>query len=151
MILLDKILNHIYLPVAVVSVAIFLITNGLSAWLGSVYLFLGLLFGWFLISVYLGLVKSPQVSLLFYTAVFQASFLLFSFWLVISNESLVASGLVLGANLFFTKGLVFDYQKRRTLLKKKLFNNLDISDRLLLGYVAGFIFLVALLTVFVIS
>jgi len=150
MILLDKILNHIYLPVAVVVVVIFLVTNGLSAWLGSVYLFLGLLFGWFLISVYLGLVKSPQASLLFYSAVFQVSFLLFSFWLVISNESLVASGLVLGVNTFFIKELVFDYQKRRTLLKKKLFNNLDISDRLLLGYVAGFIFLVALLAIFVI-
>jgi hypothetical protein len=148
--LLNKLFNNLYLPAAAVLVAIFLVTNGLSVWLGAIYLFLGFLFGWFLISVYLGLVKNPQVSFLFYSAIFQASFLLFSFWLVISNESLVASGLVLGANLFFTKGLVFDYQKRRTLLKKKLFNNLDISDRLLLGYVAGFIFLVALLAIFVI-
>jgi len=56
----------------------------------------------------------------------------------------------LGANIFFIRELVFDYQKRRTLLKKKLFNNLEISDRLLLTYVIGFVLLVAFLTTLVI-
>ncbi len=149
--LLNKLFNNLYLPAAAVLVAIFLISNGLSAWLGAIYLLLGFLFGWFLISAYLNLAKVPQLSLIFYSAIFQATFLLFSFWLATSNESLVASGLVLGANTFFVKELIFDYQKRRALLKKKLFNNLDISDRLLLGYVAGFIFLVALVAIFVIS
>jgi hypothetical protein len=150
MILFEKILSHLYFPVAVVAVAIFLTTNGLSAWLGAVYLLLGLFFGWFLISVYLNLAKTSQASLILFSAFFQASFLLFSFWLVISNEALVASGIVLGVNLFFIKGLIFDYQKRRTILKKKLFNNIEISDRPLLGYLVSFILLVALLIALVI-
>ncbi len=144
------VLNYLYLPGALLAVVAFLAINGLAAWLGAVYLLLGLLFGWFLISVYLSLIKTPQASLILFSALFQLSFLLFSFWLVVSNETLIASGIVLGVNLFFIKELVFDYQKRRTILKKKLFNNVEISDRLLLGYLVGFIFLVALLTALVI-
>lgn len=146
----SRLLNHLYIPVTLLVVAVFLITNGLAAWLESIYLVLGLLFGWFLISAYLGLVRNPQISIIFSSAIFQLGFLLFSFWVVTSNESLVASGIVLGVNTFFIKDLVFDYQKRRIISKKKLFNNVEISDRLLLGYVAGFVLLVALLAVFVI-
>lgn len=148
--LFDKVLNYLYLPVTVIITAVFLITNGLAAWLELIYLVLGLLFGWFLISVYLGLLKNPKISIIFSSAIFQVGFLLFSFWVITSNESLVASGIVLGINIFFVRDLVFDYQKRRTILKKKLFNNPETSDRLVLVYLASFILLVALLAFFVI-
>ncbi|MDD5073850.1 MAG: hypothetical protein PHU92_01560 [Candidatus Shapirobacteria bacterium] len=145
-----KVFNHLYLPAAAIMAAAFLVINGWSVWLEAAYLFLGFLFGWFLISAYPKLVKSPQVALILSSGVFRAGFLLFSFWLAVSNESLIALGVVLGANIFFIRELVFDYQKRRTLLKKKLFNNLEISDRLLLTYVIGFVLLVAFLTTLVI-
>ena len=151
MTLINKLINNLCLELAVIILVLFFQINGWSAWLEGVYLGLGLLLGWFLISAHLNLIKTPQLSLIFASAVFQTAFLLFSFWLVISNESLVASGIVLGVNLFFIKDLVFDYQKRRLILKKKLFNNIDIYDRFVSAYLIGFILIVALLTVLVIS
>ncbi|MDD3679840.1 MAG: hypothetical protein PHX72_03230 [Candidatus Shapirobacteria bacterium] len=139
-----------YLPVAILISAVFLVVNGLSSWLAGIYLFAGLVLGWFLISVYLDLVKSPRLAIIFHLAMFQISFLLFSFWLVISNESSLAAGIVVGVNLFFIKEFLFDYRKRRPVLKKRLFNNISISDHLVLAYLVGFVFLVALLAVLVI-
>ena len=146
-----KLLNNLYLPVIILILPIWFINNGLSAWLGGIYLVSGLIFGWFLLSVYLDLIKNDYLGVIFRSVIFQISFLLFSFWLVVSNESLLASGIVFGVNLFLTKELVFDFQKRRAILKKRLFNNIDIPDRTITVYLVSFIFLVALLAVFVIS
>ncbi len=148
--LASKLLDNLYLPSAVVILILFLVVNGWLAWPKAVYLGAGLVIGWFLISVYLSLIKVPQLALVFHSVIFQIGFLLFSFWLVTSSESLFASGLILGINLLFVKELLFDYQKRRSILKKRLFNNLEISDHLLLAYVVGFALLVALLAVLVI-
>lgn len=146
----DKTLNYLCLPVAAIIAAAFLVVNGWQARLEAIYLVLGLVAGWFLILVYLDLVKVPQLALVFSSAVFRVGFWLFSFWLVVSSQSLIAAGLAVGVNLFFVKEQIFGYRERRAALKKELFGNLDISDRLLLAYLTGFILLVALLTFFVI-
>lgn len=146
-----KVFKLLYLPVLVLILVMFLIINGWSAWQEGVLLSAGLVLGWFLVSAYLGLVKVPQLSLVFLSAVFQVGFLLFSFWLVISNQMLLASGIALGVNIFFVKELIVDYQAEDKMrLKTRLFNNINPSDRLVLTYLLVFVLLVVLLAFFVI-
>jgi hypothetical protein len=148
--LISKLVDNLYLPLIVIILAGFLIINGRSVWLEAIYLGIGLVAGWFLISVYLKLIKIPRLALIFSSAIFRAGFLLFSFWLVISSRFLLASGLAIGVNLFFIKEQLSGYRERQITLKRELFGDLDVSGCFLLAYMASFIFLVAFLVAFVI-
>jgi len=148
--LIGKPADNLYFLLIVAILAVFLVINGWSAWLEAIYFGLGLVAGWFLISAYLGLIKIPRLALVFSSAVFRAGFLLFSFWLVVSSQSLLSAGLAVGVNIFFVKEQLSGYRERQAVLKRELFGNFNASARLLLAYVASFIFLVALLVAFVI-
>jgi hypothetical protein len=145
----NKLLNYAYVPIVLLILTVYFIRNGWSSWLGGLSLAGGLILGWFFLSFYPRLVSLPGLNLIFYSFAFQASFLLFSFWLVISSNSLLASGVVLGVNLFFAKELIFDYQKRPQFFKKRLFNDLVIDDVWLRVYLIAFVLSVAFLILLV--
>ena len=145
----NKLLDYFCWPIIFLVLTVYFFRNGWSSWLGGLALGGGLILGWFFLSLYSEIVSLPKLNIIFHSFAFQISFLLFSFWLVISSDSLLASGMVLGVNLFFTKELAFDYQKRQQFLKKRLFNDLVIADVWLKTYLTLFALLVAFLILLV--